>query len=353
MVPINYRTSPSWPAIGRTHHVHTAFANYVLLVSLLAASASIAAPSAGGEYQPVLVFGTSGTEQGAFDYPYDVDVHDGEIFVADSHNNRLQVFDLEGRFLRTFGSTGYGDGEFRRNRGLCVSELGIFVTDAKNDRIQSFDLAGMHRWSQGSIGNAPDQFFRPRGIDVTPTGQLVITDADNHRVKVLRPDQSLRAVFGRRGSDEGDFVAPFDVAVSAEGHAYVIDIFNSRVQVFTLDGEFLFAFGVNGTGDGQFIQPRAIACGPGGIVAVADVGNSQQVRDRVQIFDVSGNFLCGFGSFGSGEGEIDFVTGLAFDAEGRLYVAEPPNDRVSVWVDATVRSQTESLGGLKSRFSGK
>jgi DNA-binding beta-propeller fold protein YncE len=227
------------------------------------------------------------------------------------------------------------------------------VADAKNDRIQGFDLTGTHLWSQGSIGDAPDQFFRPRGIDITPAGQLVICDADNHRVKVLRRDRSVRAVFGRRGSAEGNFVAPFDVAVSDEGNAYVIDIFNSRVQAFTLDGEFLFSFGVNGTGDGQFIQPRAIACGPGGLVAVADVGNSEQVRDRIQVFDTNGDFLCGFASSGSGEGQIDFVTGLAFDSEGRLYVAEPPNDRVSVWAAVPVRSQTESFGGLKSRFSGE
>jgi DNA-binding beta-propeller fold protein YncE len=299
------------------------------------------------------VFGTPGTEPGALDYPYDVDVHGGEIFVADSHNDRVQVFDLGGRFLRNFGSTGNGDGQFSRNRGLCASELGIYVTDAKNDRVQAFDLAGMHRWSRGSIGDGLDEFFRPRGIDITATGQLVVCDADNHRVKILRPNGSTRTVFGRRSSAEGDFVAPFDVAISNEGKVYVVDIFNSRVQAFTLDGEFLFSFGVSGTGDGEFLEPRAIACGPAGLLAVSDVGKSQQARDRIQVFDANGTFLCGFASTGSGEGEIRFVTGLAFDSEGRIYVAEAPNHRVSVWAAVTVQSETESVGSLKSRFSGE
>lgn len=333
--------------------MRTALTIHACLISLLALSPGVAAPATIVGYERVLVFGTQGSGLGQFDYPYDVDVHGGELFVGDSNNDRVQVFDLEGHYLWSFGSSGSGDGEFSRNRGLCASELGIYVTDAKNDRIQAFDLMGVHRWSQGSIGDAPDQWFRPRGIDVTPTGQLVVTDADNHRVKILYPDGSTQVIIGRRGTAVGNFVAPFDVAISDEGKVYVIDIFNSRVQVFTLSGEFLFTWGVSGTGDGEFVEPRGIACGPGGLVAVSDVGKTDQVRDRIQVFDADGTFLCGFGSNGWGDGQFRFVTGLAFDPDGRIYAAEAHNHRVSVWAPISVDTETRSVGGLKSRFSGK
>jgi len=62
---------------------------------------------------------------------------DGNIVVADSQNNRVQIFDAAGRFLRKFGSKGAGFGQFDQPWGVAVDRMGhVIVSDMKNCRIQ-------------------------------------------------------------------------------------------------------------------------------------------------------------------------------------------------------------------------
>ena len=67
----------------------------------------------------------------------------GNVYVSDRDNDRIQVFDPQGRFLRKWGVTGSGDGEFRWPQGLGIdSEGNVYVSDQGNDRIQVFDSQG-------------------------------------------------------------------------------------------------------------------------------------------------------------------------------------------------------------------
>ena len=63
----------------------------------------------------------------------------GYIFVADSGNNRIQIFNPDGTFLRAFGRWGQSDGEFKGLEGIAVNAQGnILVADRENHRIQIF-----------------------------------------------------------------------------------------------------------------------------------------------------------------------------------------------------------------------
>ena len=63
----------------------------------------------------------------------------GYIFVADSGNNRIQIFNPDGTFLRCFGRWGQADGEFKGLEGIAVNSAGrILVADRENHRIQIF-----------------------------------------------------------------------------------------------------------------------------------------------------------------------------------------------------------------------
>jgi DNA-binding beta-propeller fold protein YncE len=326
------------------------------IVALLVLASWPTLTSAGGfPYEQILSFGSFGTSAGQFQFPYDVAVLADRLYVADSNNNRVQVFDLAGGYLFGWGETGQLDGQFRRNRGIGISPedgsaVFVYVSDAKNDRLQRFTAAGEHRDTWGSIGQLPEQFFRPRGIAVAADGTLAVCDADNHRMKIYRADLSLRTVFGRRGSGQGSFVAPFDVDIGPQDRVYVIDSFNSRVQVFDLDGSYLFEFGNYGVEDGRFVVPKAIAVAADGTVAVADTGDGILSVDRIQFFSPEGLFLSRVGRSGEGIGELRFVTGLDFDVQNRLYVADSNNHRVTLWAPTGVPLTPESFSHWKSRY---
>ncbi len=81
-----------------------------------------------------------GSEDGCFTRPNGVAVgEEGHIIVADSRNDRIQIFSSSGVFLRKFGTRGSGRGELDRPSGICISPDGlIIVVDFGNDRVQVF-----------------------------------------------------------------------------------------------------------------------------------------------------------------------------------------------------------------------
>jgi len=313
-------------------------------------------PAAADETYVLLTeFGETGTAPGELNYPFDVTVVGERLYVGDSNNDRVEIYDLEFNRVGGFGGTGAIDGKFSRNRGIgrthpSVTPVQLFVTDAKNDRVQRFDIDGNHEATWGSIGDGTLEFFRPRGVEGAPDGSIVICDTDNHRMKVYNSDLSIRVIFGSRGSGNRRFVAPFDVVVDDDGLFYVSDLYNSKVKVYNLDGQFIRKWGSYGTGDGEFVAPEGIAIGPDGNIFVADRSDETLTVGRVQIFSPEGEFLGSFGSFGAGPGQFNRVTGLCFDGLGRIYAADADLDKVSVWVKATVENRNESIGGLKSLF---
>jgi DNA-binding beta-propeller fold protein YncE len=62
------------------------------------------------------------------------------VFVTDSHNHRVQVFDLDGQFLSQWGQYGEGQGEFQCPRGLSVHNGLAYVADSENHRVQVFEV---------------------------------------------------------------------------------------------------------------------------------------------------------------------------------------------------------------------
>ncbi|WP_434127648.1 6-bladed beta-propeller, partial [Enterococcus faecium] len=75
------------------------------------------------------------------------------VFVVDNNNNRIQVFDLNGTFLRKWGTLGSGDGQFNSPEGITIYNNEVFVVDNNNNRIQVFDLNGVYlrKWTDNFI----------------------------------------------------------------------------------------------------------------------------------------------------------------------------------------------------------
>lgn len=139
-------------------------------------------------------FGGRGTGPGLFNFPTDIAVSAaGRIYVNDSMNFRVQVFDAAGRHLRSVGGPGAASGSFQRAKGVAVdSEENLYVVDALSDTAQIFDREGRFLLGFGGPGQAAGEFWLPAGMAIVPgrsaadADRVLVADSANHRVQVFR-----------------------------------------------------------------------------------------------------------------------------------------------------------------------
>jgi DNA-binding beta-propeller fold protein YncE len=128
--------------------------------------------------------------------PNDLEVdQQGNLYVVDSLNNRIQKFDPNGEFLTMWGTAGQGEGEFKlivpdNGSGvgaIAVDELGnVYVADWGNNRIQKFDNNGQFLAKWGSEGIGEDQFIHPVALTVDLEGNVYVADFGNNRIQKFR-----------------------------------------------------------------------------------------------------------------------------------------------------------------------
>jgi DNA-binding beta-propeller fold protein YncE len=303
----------------------------ILFVGWLAFVPSASEPG----YRFVAAWGTKGDTPGMFNDPTGIAISGDDIFIADSRNGRIQVFDLEGRFRRAFGTRGAGVGELDRPMNLTIQGNELYVPEYFNDRIQVFGLDGTPIRIIGEAGDGPGQFNAPGGIAVGADGTLYVADFYNQRVQQLAPDGTFIDQIGETGTSgfwAGEFNYPTDVAIAPGGTLFVADGYNDRVQVFDADGDFLrkwggpFAINIFGPFNGWFATVTNIALDDQGNVFVADFYNH-----RIQKFTADGTFLTSFGTEGSGPGEFFYPIALDVMPDGSLYVVDFGNNRIQKW----------------------
>jgi ABC-type Fe3+ transport system permease subunit/DNA-binding beta-propeller fold protein YncE len=178
-------------------------------------------------------WGQAGTKAGAFTLPRDVDANDkGEMFVSEyGASERVQVFDLDGKFLRMFGSPGNEPGEFNRAEGLCVDKLGrVYVADSCNHRIQVFSSQGDFLYTYGKPGTALGELSYPYDISIDASGFQFVCEFGNSRIQVFDQNGQPVEIIGGPGSAPGRFANPWAIAVDDSGNLWVADSLNHRIQ---------------------------------------------------------------------------------------------------------------------------
>jgi DNA-binding beta-propeller fold protein YncE len=172
--------------------------------------------------------GQPGLGPDQFDRPTDVAVApSGDFYVSDGYGNcRVVKFSREGKFLKEWGKKGKAPGEFNLPHAICLDPRGrVYVGDRENNRVQVFDGDGrfLAQWKDSGA---------PFGLFLTPKGQMLLADGRANWVRVLDLDGKALGRWGEKGKGPGQLDLPHALCADAQGAVYVAEITNRRVQKF-------------------------------------------------------------------------------------------------------------------------
>jgi sugar lactone lactonase YvrE len=269
-------------------------------------------------------FGAQGTAQGQLERPNGVAVDaSGNVWIADSWNNRIVELDRNGGFVRQVGSFGAAAGQFNGPRGIAVAPNGtVWVADYGNHRLQAFTSQGV--FIRQVTPTDQLKLEGPWAIAAAKDGSVWVSDVTADRIRHYSetgaylgnaPDSTLANVYG--------------LAIDSFGNIWASDYSSNKVYEYYSNGVFKFSFGSEGTGNGQFKGPQGVAIAPSGNVFVADEGNG-----RIQELKPDGTFLRQFGSLGAASDQLSEPKGLAVGPGNTLYVGNAGSRRVSRWAHA-------------------
>lgn len=266
-----------------------------------------------------------GSFEAPLDKPMDVAKIGEFIYVSDTKNTQVQVFDQSGNNVNAFGEKGTEKGQFQFPYGIAGDkEEQVYVADLYNGNISIFSSKGEF------IKYFPDKdklIQSPGGLRIYDE-KLYVTDIKSNKLFIFDLEGKKLMEIGDAGQDEGKFIAPNAVAVDQDNQIYVTDSGNNRVQVFDKDGKFIRI--INGSEDGKgaslFVNPRGVAVDSKGTVYVVS-----NLSHNIYAFDQDGKKVRELGGMGTDNGQLYLPNGLFIDEFGAIYVTDTINQRISVF----------------------
>ena len=197
------------------------------------------------------------------------------IYVSDSVRKKVFVFNKAGRNI------GEVEGEFGRPSGVAIDKENkvLYVVDTVEHQVKVFNLEGDLEGVIGKRGVADGEFNYPTNIFIDNKGLIYVTDSMNFRVQIFNSEGKVVSRFGNHGNGSGDFSRPKGVSVDSEGHIYIVEGLFDVVQIFDKNGQFLLPFGSTGNDVGEFWLPTGLFIDEEDRIYVADSYNS-----RIQVF---------------------------------------------------------------------
>jgi sugar lactone lactonase YvrE len=254
----------------------------------------------------------------------------GMLYVADSGNNRIQRFTVQG----TQGAVILPPGELAHPKGLAVRGTRLYIADDQRHRILVTDTGGrIIRTIGGGSGSRPGQLNFPYGVALDPAGRLFVADNMNHRIvrfSTASTGYAYKARWGSYGRGPGQLAFVRGIATDRSGNIYVANTGNDRIDVFDIGGRLLRSFGSSGRAEGQFNTPSGVAADSDGIRAVTDA-----VNGRVQFLGPDGAVISSMGSPNPGPTILPRPVGVAFDVPGNAYVVDQRRGVIVVFSRAT------------------
>jgi DNA-binding beta-propeller fold protein YncE len=162
-----------------------------------------------------------------------IDTASNRLYVADTRGHNIRVYNTtDGTFLFEFGKRGKEDGEINFPTNLFIRNGKVYVTDTGNFRIQIFDLEGKFLKKLGTVGDALGALARPKGVATDSEGHIYVVDAAFDNFQIFDENGKLYLYVGSAGSGPGFFWLPAGIHIDENDKIYVVDSYNRRVQVF-------------------------------------------------------------------------------------------------------------------------
>ena len=278
---------------------------------------------------------------------------EGNVFVADSSNQRIRKVTSDGT-VSTFagsGGAGHNDGQgaaaqFHGPSYVAVDGEGnVFVSELQSHRIRKITPEGMVSTFAGSQAGFQDGqgtaalFHSPRGLAADGEGNVFVADHSNHRIRKITPDGAVSTIAGSGGAGHNDgqgtgaqFYSPLCVAVDLEGNVFVSEPQHHRIRKITPEGMVSTFAGASGQADFQdgqgtaarFHSPQGLAADGEGNVFVADHSNHclRKITPDGAVSTIAGDRS---GNMQDGEGTAASFQNLhevAVDDQGDIVVIE-------------------------------
>lgn len=241
----------------------------------------------------------------------------GHIYVTDSLRGKVAEYDGFFQLIQTKEGLG-------TPLGISVDRSGkIYIGEQSSGSVAIFDKDFN---ALGKLGVGNGEFLLPNYITVARSNEsdfIFVSDSAADEIKIYS-DGILIKRFGGRGSSSGQFIFPAGIAVNKDNELVVVDQGNDRVQIFDLSGNFkrLFSlappgvFMISGRGTG-------VSCDSIGRIFVSD-----SFSCSVKVFDGQGNFISSLGNSGFGQGELYSPLDLTIDKFNRLFIASPNSSKM-------------------------
>ena len=242
---------------------------------------------------------------GELNNPFGIAIHynTGNVYIADTNNHRVQVFSCNGDYLFMFSEM------MNQPMGICISQNTVFVTQYDSHCINMYELEGKLIKSVGSKGNGEAQFKYPHGLDVSDrTNNIYVCDFNNNRIQILTEELKYHSMLG----------------INLLRHPHDVKVTRDRILVLACSDPCMFVFDsdhvltnrlITRGVDKQTNSPRCFD-----IDREYNIIMSDRENHYVYVFNQEGEQIHKFGKEGQGIGEFYCPRGIALDNTGRIIV---------------------------------
>lgn len=227
----------------------------------------------------VNIIGRRGPDNSGFTIPYGSDFRSdtGALLVSDCTNGIIQEFSLRGDLLNWFGANGDRPEQFLLPADVKFMNGRIYVVEESNDRVQIFDGEGRFERLIGTppVGTTHYLFNRPLGVAVSETGEIYVSDYGSGRIKKIDNSGKLKVIAENKPGDPFDLNDPYYVDIDSDRKLLLVTNRGANeIAVLSMDGQKISHFG-----SGVLNYPHELTTGPRGEIYIADMLNN-----RIAIF---------------------------------------------------------------------